>query len=154
QPLPKRALSFGPPWTRYLCCHVGTVELWGGFVDGDFNGDGRLDIVYLTFQDPHFIDSEWVKLVAGKADGTFAFAPGGGSFMERRPPVQVVSGHFRGNGRRDVLVALTAGTALLMNDGAGTLGAPLVVDGAAGTELPVGDSDGDGRDDLTRTAGT
>src|SRR5439155_1077953 len=113
---------------------------------GDFNGDGRLDLVTAN------ISSNDVSVLLGNGDGSFQparnFATGG------TQPVSVVVGDFNGDGVLDLAVVNSSSNtvSVLLGNGDGTFQAPLTV--AAGTNpvsVAVGDFNGDGAVDLAVT---
>ena len=122
-------------------------------VVGDFNGDGRQDLVTANAG----ADSVSVRLGNGSGsvgDGTFtaaAASPATGSF-----PFSVAVGDFNGDGRRDLVTAnMNAGTvSVLLGNGVGSTGdgtftaAASPATGASPRSVAVGDFNGDGRQDL------
>src|SRR5262249_17373945 len=96
---------------------------------GDFNGDGRLDIVGIDFNNAKLV------LVTGQGDGTFGFpitfnfALPGGSSLTKVAPVAVASADIDLHGLTDVGVALVDST---MTVGSGS---PGVVEIFSGTFL-------------------
>jgi FG-GAP-like repeat/Abnormal spindle-like microcephaly-assoc'd, ASPM-SPD-2-Hydin len=119
---------------------------------GDFNGDGRLDVVTGNTFSP----ANTVSVLLGKADGTFAphvDDPAGG------PPSSVAVGDFNGDGKLDIAVlygSSNASVGILLGNGDGTF-RPVIstTAGPGGTGLSIGDFNGDGKldvaiaDDLT-----
>jgi hypothetical protein len=119
---------------------------------GDFNGDGRLDVVTGNT----LSQANTVSVLLGKADGTFAphvDYPAGGA------PASVAVGDFNGDGKLDIVVLYGSSDAtvgVLLGNGDGTFKPVLTsTAGAGGTGISVGDFNGDGKldvaiaDDLT-----
>jgi len=121
---------------------------------GDFNGDGKLDLVVANRSD------NTVSILLGKPDGTFTSKV---DYATGPKPISVLIGDFNGDGNLDLAVAnenctpLTAGgfscgagsLSILLGNGDGTFQPH--VDYALGTRpisVAVGDLNGDGKLDL------
>src|SRR5262249_13520052 len=65
-------------------------------VDGDFNGDGRLDLAVAAQ------GTNQVTVLLGNGDGTFKSS---GSFAAGPDPISLVAGDFTGDGRLDLAIA-------------------------------------------------
>ena len=125
-------------------------NVYGNYVTGDFNGDGKADLVYaLTTQNQ-------LKVLFGNGDGTFT-APQdgtsiGASFSE------LVVGDFNGDGRQDVAVSFDTqqknNLTIYLGNGDGTF-----TPGASPAQqisvdnLLTADFNGDGNQDLAVTDG-
>ena len=123
---------------------------------GDFNGDGKLDLLVNDFYDSTQPDendvSDTLLLLLGNGDGTFqkttyvVAEPAGGLG-------DVVTGDFNGDGRLDIAFAEgSSNVYILLSHGDGTFQAPEVFQvGNADdwvVDLVAGDFHGDGRLDL------
>ncbi len=134
-------LSFAPA-VNYA---VGTSPRF--VVVGDFNGDGRPDLVVANSNIP-FSTRSTVSILLGNANGTFQ---GGVSYPVGIRPLSVAVGDFNADGRPDLAVANSgsANVSILLGNGGGTFQA--AVSYAVGTTPPsvaVGDFNADGRLDL------
>ena len=126
-----------------------------GMAVGDFNGDGKLDLVIANAQVPN----EAVSVLLGNGDGTFQppvnYSTGGS-------PDSVAVGDFNGDGKPDLaVVSSTIGgvggsyLSILLNRGDGTFQAPVSY---ATADVPssvfVSDLNSDGRPDLIVICGS
>jgi hypothetical protein len=107
--------------------------------NGDYNGDGKLDIAYLT-QSPNS-----VVVLPGKGDGTFS-APvttslGFASFS------CLASGDFNKDKKLDLALSSSYGSAIMLGNGDGTFQSPNTLP-KVGTYIVAADLNGDGNVDL------
>jgi VCBS repeat protein/HYDIN/CFA65/VesB family protein/FG-GAP repeat protein len=108
---------------------------------GDFNGDGKMDVVVGDTSDPSHI----VSVLLGKRDGTFK--PALNHTVESNPTA-VAMGDFNNDGKLDIVVVSgfqsSAGISVLLGNGDGTF-KPFVFfsAGQAPTSIAVGDFNGD-----------
>ena len=110
---------------------------------GDFNGDGKLDLVTANFYDGGGID-----IFLGNGDGSFQ-APL--NYMAGGQPYCVTVGDFNGDGKSDLAVSNYAdGTiSILLGNGDGTFQAPANYStGSSPVSICVADFNGDGKADL------
>lgn len=141
--VPKITVPFTTKSTNF-----GGGEAGGGQIAvGDFNGDGRLDVVTLTRTEilPTFL------VLAGNGDGTFQVS---------RPPlslpsaaVNVVAADFNGDGKLDLAMSeFSPGgeVEVLLGNGDGTFQAAqsFVAGGPQGNGIVAADFNGDGKIDL------
>lgn len=137
---------------------VGSIEgrrYWAGNTlkaNGDFNGDGRADIVVVQTD-----GNNWVGL--GNSNGTFNKVEHIGSVDGRRHSrdnTLFASGDFNGDGKSDIVALQTNGDQWVgISNGNGTfnrLESAGTIDGRlhwkSNSQLGVGDFNGDGRSDL------
>ena len=113
---------------------------------GDFNGDGRVDIVTVN-------SDNTVSSLLGNGDGTFQahveYGTGSG-------PEFVAVGDFNSDGRPDLVVTNSGGgsVSVLMGNGNGTLQSHVdYPTGGAANGVAVADLNGDGKLDLAVAAG-
>jgi hypothetical protein len=115
---------------------------------GDFNEDGRMDIVTgNTLSTAHT-----VSVLLGKADGTFSAAV---DYMVDGNPTSVAVGDFNGDGKLDIAVvsgSSFAQVSVLLGKGDGTFKNFMVTTaGVGGNNIAVGDFNGDGKLDVAIT---
>jgi hypothetical protein len=120
---------------------------------GDFNGDGKPDVVTANFGEQGQPGTGSVSVLPGNGDGTFqtpSTLPFSGS------PIAVVTGDFNGDGKPDLAVAdFQSGTvSIFLGKGDGTfkIGQTFAV-GAFPLALAVADVNGDHKLDLLVTLG-
>jgi hypothetical protein len=124
---------------------------------GDFNGDGKLDLVttsyseYCGYSSCTIIESG-VRVLLGNGDGTFGSAR---YFAAGSSPSSVAVGDFNGDGKQDLAVAGEYGDlSVLLGNGDGSFQAARTsyVGGGVGLDsVAVGDFNGDGSLDLAAT---
>src|SRR5216683_791054 len=109
---------------------------------GDFNGDGKLDLVVANV----FSGTVSIFLGDGKGNFTLASSPATGA-----NPSSVAVGDFNGDGKLDLAVAdLSSGTVtILLGDGTGNfIPGPSPAAGGYSVSVVTGDFNGDGNLDL------
>jgi len=104
--------------------HAPNGSMHTGVASGDFNGDGKPDVVTSDG------DTGTVSLLLGNGDGTVRYI---GAFAAGSSPSAVAVGDFNGDGRPDVATA---------NAGSNTVSV-LLNDGSWSNAMAPGDGDGD-----------
>jgi sugar lactone lactonase YvrE len=109
---------------------------------GDFNQDGKLDIVVATPQTAITSPAQ-LLIFLGNGDGTFR-AAGGKTYPDAANSIFVAD--LNGDGKPDLVISAYYNTAILLGNGDGTFANPVAV-GSSGA-IAVGDFNGDGIPDL------
>jgi hypothetical protein len=122
---------------------VGTSPIW--FVMGDFNRDGKQDLVV--------VDSGMgkVSLLLGKGDGSFQPAVNVATTIPGLNPATVAAADLNGDGRMDLVVAglVSGAVSVLFGNGDGSFRPPTTfAEGTGASSVGVGDVNGDGKPDL------
>jgi FG-GAP-like repeat len=111
---------------------------------GDFNGDGKLDIVATAGSVNGFLGG--VSVLLGKGDGTFASAV---VYPTGVAPGSIAVADFNGDGRLDLAVANDTSVSVLLGRGDGTFQAAVNYPARGqATGVASGDFNGDGKLDL------
>jgi hypothetical protein len=131
-------LSFSAP-THF----PGNIGL-GALATGDFNHDGKLDLVGTN------PSSNSVSVLLGKGDGTFQNAV---NYSAGTSPQSLAVGDFLGNGKLDLAVVNAGGVSILLGKGDGTFSTSFqnFAAGTNPTSVAIGDFNGDGKLDLAVT---
>lgn len=112
---------------------------------GDFNGDGKLDLIVAGAGTKQ--QGPIVTVLLGKGDGTFQ---PGQNFALASTPAAILAGDFNNDGKLDVAVSMSAipNVSILLGNGDGSLQAAKSFSVGTGTALGAGDFNGDGNLDL------
>jgi hypothetical protein len=120
-----------------------------GVAIGDFNGDGKPDLVVHTV-DPSNIEHIW--FLAGNGNGTFAAPVDRGSYGgATQGIVRYAAADMNGDGKLDLVgLGLGHGVFVSLGNGDGTFQAPheYTADQGFLTDMAVADFDGDGKPDV------
>src|SRR5271170_166015 len=112
---------------------------------GDFNGDGRIDVVVGNA----LASPPTISVLLGKADGTFAPAV---DYPVDGNPISVAVGDFNGDGKLDIVALFGADFAqvsVLLGNGDGTFKPYMATTaGPGGNNIVVADFNGDGKLDV------
>ncbi|MBV8630101.1 MAG: VCBS repeat-containing protein, partial [Silvibacterium sp.] len=144
---------------------IGNIELFGGqfqpFAVGDFDGDGKLDVVIEGGMSGTNGRHDVFVVFTGKGDGTFTVGTpiqispspisSTGSYSSNSGSVTVAD--FNGDGKDDIAVLNDDVVQVLLSNGDGTFTAAASIDSGAETDpdwlaLATGDFNGDGIPDF------
>ena len=109
---------------------------------GDFNNDGKLDLVLASDS-----SSSLGAVMLGKGDGTFTLGP---ALPSGAYAVSVAVGDFNGDGKQDLVLGSSAySVEVLLGNGDGSFGTPTVLQTSATVGgVAVADFNGDGKADI------
>ena len=134
-----------------------SAENIAAITSGDFNADGKSDIVAYDFTNASnnhgYAD---IDIGLGSSTGTFDFVtavPGAQAEQLDIQDVEPVTGDFNGDGRADLVLGTANGLLIALSNGDGTVQTPISVPLADNPECPlsymdVGDVNGDGNLDI------
>ena len=118
-----------------------------GLAAGDFNGDGKLDLVEA---ETNGLPGDGLTIFLNNGDGTFT-ATGQITLAVQGARAVPAVGDFNGDGKLDIVTSIAGenDVAVLLGNGDGTFQAPVrTATGNDPEALAVGDLDGDGRADV------
>ena len=130
--------NFSAPTNFDFGNHPGSVAV------GDFNGDGKQDLVVSNGG----YGENSVSIFLGNGAGHFS---GPTIFDAGISPQSVKLGDFDGDGKQDLAVISSGGVSILLGDGAGGFSAPTTFGVSYPSALVVGDFNGDGKQDVAVT---
>ena len=138
--------TFQPPFTYPAGSGAAAVAT------GDFNGDGKLDVVLANYGFAG--EGQTVSVLLGNGDGTFQPAV---DYTVQGSPVSVAVADFNGDGKLDLAVANFSGygiLSILLGNGDGTFQPQIEISVSIDPDaVAAGDLNGDGMPDLI-VAGT
>jgi hypothetical protein len=120
---------------------------------GDFNGDGKADVVVADMYVEALTEFGGVGVFLGNGDGTFQRPQGTNGYATPGGASGVAVGDFNGDGVVDIVVQSSQGQYLLVGNGDGTFQAPVSFSATVNMAGVMGDFNGDGRLDYA-TANT
>jgi hypothetical protein len=126
-----------------------TGEFASGLAVGDFNADGKLDVV-MSSTGTAVIPASGIVVSLGNGEGTFTPASGSPISLGKSLSA-IVAGDFNGDGKLDIAVTDATANAVLvlLGNGDGTFGAPTTIPvGTQPEAIIVGDFNNDGKLDL------
>lgn len=130
-----------------------TYDAPGGanpIASGDFNGDGKVDLVVGTTTSTAGLANVYL----GNGDGTFQAAATIGSNTTSNP-IRIAVADLNGDGKLDfVFTRINAGAIVMRGVGDGTFGSQAILNSGTTTlAIAVGDTNGDGKPDLIMSGG-
>lgn len=120
---------------------------WGGFVVGDFNGDGNLDVAVPAGGEP----ISYVAVLLGNGDGTFQPLV---NYPTGEDAGGIAAGDFNHDGKLDLVTVGFDGVSMLLGNGDGTFQGPVdYYSGSKSYQVAVGDFNNDGNLDVATVNG-
>ena len=113
---------------------------------GDFNGDGKRDLVVANLGNPQTGDGGSVSVLLGNGDGTFQSAR---DFAAGKNPFTIATADFNRDGKTDLVLIDSSGVGILLGNGDGTFSSVTYLATVSGPlSLAVADFNADNALDL------
>lgn len=142
---------FGAPTSIAAGCGEANRSGINSIALGDVNGDGKVDVVATSLDDPYNCDENVVAVLLGKGNGTFQ-TPVYYSTGTTQQSYSIQLADFRGDGKQDIVVSNGDGSlSVLLNNGKGVYGTASLISGASGStagNVVIGDFNHDGKLDI------
>jgi len=145
--------ALGAPFSIAVGCGEANRSGVNSIALGDVTGDGKIDLVATSYDDPYNCYENVIGVLAGLGTGKFK-KPVYYSTGTTQQSYNITLGDFNGDGKPDIIVENYDGSlSVLLNKGKGVFGTAIVTSGASGDvgTLVIGDFNHDGKLDVAVT---